>query len=461
MKRFPGGDNDRWTGGALSRPVIRAVVCAVVIAAAGCASSPEKKDEGAEKAAEQPSKTADKEADAEQAEQREQKESAEDEEQTDSEQEKTSTTSSKKMKVPEGKTHPKIKRGVQAAAEGNYGDAKDLLGGMTDSDEYGHIAEYNLAVIGEIEGSPGNAVRRYTQALEKNPDFTAALTNLVRLYIRQDRLEDASRIAREYADKKSENLDHRAALLEVKLARGQYEEVVREAKSILRRDERNVEAMVAMAKANYWMERYELTKAILKRASDLAPERADIYFLFGLVAMANDESGRAISNFKKAVEYNGRFAEAYNNLGLLYDEAGDHQGAVEQFKAAIAHYPEFKEAILNLGNAYKGLGELKKAEAKFKQVLEMDSDSANAYFNLGALYLDAKVPGMKKIPRLKKAVEMLNEYKRVSRGQLPDDDPADEYIQAAREKIKAEKERQKMMRESQKGGSGGGGGGGN
>jgi hypothetical protein len=66
---------------------------------------------------------------------------------------------------------------------------------------------------------------------------------------------------------------------------------------------------------------------------------------------------------------------------------------------------------------------------------------------------------MDKIPRLQKAIEMLNEYKRVSRGQLGEDDPADKYIQAARKQIEAEKQRQKMMRQMQKKQSGGDSGG--
>ncbi|MFB6375087.1 MAG: tetratricopeptide repeat protein, partial [Bradymonadaceae bacterium] len=413
MNSFPSNDSLRGPRWGAGRAAIAAAICLFVSAAAGCASSSQKDKEQTDKAAETPTQQKD-EAD----------QSAQESKKAEDETQQQSGASGKSMKVPKGESHPKIERGVQAAADGNYGKARNVLSGMTDNERFGHLADYNLAVIDEIEGKDGDAAKRYGQALEQKPDFTPALINLVRVYLRQGQLEEAESIARKYTNKRSENLDHRAALFEVKLARGQYGEVVRKAKSILRRDERNVEAMVAMAKANYWMERYELTQAILKRASELSPKRADIYFLFGLVAMANEENGRAISNFEKAIQYNGGFSEAYNNLGLLYDQAGDHEGAVKQFKAAITHYPDFKEAILNLGNAYKGLGELEKAEQKFQKVLEMDSDNANAYFNLGVLYLDAKVPGMDKIPRLKKSIEMLNESKRVARGQLPEVDPA-------------------------------------
>lgn len=350
-----------------------------------------------------------------------------------------------------GPAKKRIQRAVEISEKGNLDRASNVLTKLLDDSESGFLAAYNLGAIAEQKGNPGGAAKRYNQALEKNPDFTPALMNLVRLYIRQGRVGDASEIADRYIEQRPENLDHRSAKLEVLLARKQYDTVIQKAKELLRRDERNVGAMIAMAKANYWMERYELSEAILNRAEELDPDRADIYFVFGLIAMENEESSRAISNFEKALEQNPRFAEAHNNLGLLYHDAGDFPGAAEQFQEAIADYPGFREAKLNLGIAYKQLGEFEKAEAQFKEVIEMDSDSADAYFNLGVLYLDSEIPGMDKIPRLEQSIETLNKYKSVAGGKLSEDDPANNYIEAAREKIKAEKEREEMMRQQQQG----------
>lgn len=409
------------------------MMVAVVLFAAGCASTPENEKSKAEKAAEKKKTEAEKDG----------KETEEDAKPSDA------PTDEPTVDVEAGK---RVEEGVKAANEGNYERAKKILESIPEDDGRAHLGAYNLGVVAEMAGKNGEAAESYVRALEINPDFTPALMNLVRLYIRQGKVDEAGQLARKYTKKRSENLKHRAAELEVKIARGHYEEVIKQARSILRRDERNVEAMLAMAKANFWLERFELTKAVLERASELAPERADIFFLFGLVARENEQRGRAISNFRKAIEYNARFAEAYNNLGLLYHDAGDYAGAAAQFQEAIAHRPDYPAAMINLGNAYKGMGELEKAEKQFQKVLERDSDNPRAYFNLGVLYLDAKVPGMDKIPRLEKSIEMLNEYKRVSRGQLDQDDPTDNYISSAREKIKAEKQRQKMMRQSQKGG---------
>jgi len=367
-----------------------------------------------------------------------------------------------------GSVKDKIANAVDKSEQGNDARAKNILNRFVDDSDAGFLASYNLGVIAEKEGDISAAARHYTKTLEKNPDFTPALLNLVRLYIRYDRVRDADKIARKYTDARPENLDHRVARLEVMLAKEDYRDVIREAKKLLRRDERNVEAMLAMAKANFELERYEFTTDILERVSELAPDRAEIYFIFGLVAMENKNRGRAISNFEKALEHNPRLAEAHNNLGLLYQEAGDFQAAAEQFRAAVDDYPNFLEATLNLGIALKQLEKKKKAEEKFKEVISMDSNYADAYFNLGVLYLDSELGDLEKIPRLEKSIEFLNIYKRKAAGRLDGDDPVDDYIKSARDQIEAEKERQEMMRKSQQSAQSGGdsdqgsdGGGGN
>jgi tetratricopeptide (TPR) repeat protein len=419
-----------------------AAIATLLLLAAGCASKPDAKKSEKEKLAEQKTD----------GEQGEGDQSSSDGQASEQEDSQSSDSGGLFSKDPQ----KRIDQAIQASNNGNVDRARKMLERTLDDSEKGHLAAYNLGTIEEADGNMKAAAKYYTQALEKNPNFASALVNLVRLYIRQGRLDEADNTARKYIGQNSENPDLRAARLEVMLEKKQYEAVVRKAKEILRGDERNVEAMVAMAKANFWMERYELAKAILQRVSDLSPDRDDIYFMFGLIAMENDKKGRAIANFEKALQLNPRLAEAHNNLGMLYYSASDYKGAASQFQAAIDDYPSFKEAMLNLGNAYKSLKKFEEAEAKLNEVKQMAPDYADVYFNLGILYLDSKLPSMEKIPRLQKAIDMLNEYKRLARGQLPDNDPADSYIQAARKQIKAEKQRQKMMRQMQKGNNSGG-----
>lgn len=313
----------------------------------------------------------------------------------------------------------------------------------------GFLAAYNLGVIYEGQADYGNAARRYTQALQKNPDFAPALKNLLRLYLRLDQVSDADKIARKYVNERPENMDLRAAALEIALHKGKYEDVIRGAKEILRREENNANAMLAMAEANLHLERYELATAVLDVAVKLRPNNPEIFFKYGAIRMANDQSPNAIKSFEKAVELRPNYPEARNNLGVLYMEARDYEAAAQQLRAAVKGAPEYKEAFLNLGNAYKGLGQFRQAAEAFKQALKIDPKYADAYFNLGVLHLDSKIEGMNTIPRLQQAIDYFTKYKSVAGSAIGKDDPVNKYVQEAQKNIDNEKARQEMMRQAQ------------
>lgn len=353
----------------------------------------------------------------------------------------------------------KVQRALKQASDGNLDGAADKLQSLVDEPDGGFLAAYNLGVVRESQGNSAKAAEAYSKALANNPDFTPALVNLVRLYIRQGDNTSAKRIADKYTSARPQNLGHRVTLLEVGLAQKRYEDVIREAKELLRREERNVDAMLAMAEANYRLGRYELSKAILTRAVEITPDRGEIYYKVGMVEIKREDDDAAKANFEKAIEVQPRYPEARNNLGVLYHKARDYDGAIEQFEQAIAVWPGFKQAFLNKGNAHKGKGEFTEAEQAFKRAIKLDEAYLDAHFNLAILYLESEVPGIEKIPRLQKAIDTLNDYKSAAKGRLPKSDPADAYIAEARKAIEEEKARQELMRQSQMGADDGSDGG--
>ncbi len=343
-----------------------------------------------------------------------------------------------------------INQAVLAAEKGDLeGAANDLID-LVEQPDGGFLAAYNLGVIRERQGRYEASAKRYFQALKRNPDFSPALLNLIRLYLRNNRANDGQRLAEQFIAKRPDNLGHRVAKLEVSLAKGAYEDVISESKQVLRKDERQVDAMFALAQANFQLGRYELARAVIVRAVELKPNRPDLYNLYGLIEMNLDNDQSAIANFKKAIELQPQYPEARNNLGVLYQKARDYNGAAEEIKEAIRAYPDFEEAFVNLGNAYKGMGRYKDAELAFKRAIELDDAFANAHFNLGILYLDSEVPGMDTIGRLQKAIDSFQTYKSKAK-KLAKNDPVEKYIGEARKGIEVEKQRQEMEREAQMG----------
>lgn len=342
-----------------------------------------------------------------------------------------------------------LESALRSARSGDRNGAVDRLQNLVSDADGGFLAAYNLGALYENEGDYANAAKRYSQALSKNPDFSPALLNLVRLYIRLDQPADARKIAQRYSELRPENMTHRAVALEVDLTEGKYEEVIRKAKQILRRAETNVEAMMVMAQANIELDRLELGAAILSRARELRPNRAEIYYKLGQIRIKQEEMDDAMVLLRRAIELNADYPEAHNNLGILYHRAGDYQSASDEFSAAIASFPDYKEAYLNLGNSLKGQGEFTQAVSSFNKALKIDPKYDKALFNLGVIYLDSDIEGVDKIARLNKSIEYFDQYKAAAASKIAKDDPSDKYVREARKSIEDEKARQEMMRQAQ------------
>ncbi len=344
-----------------------------------------------------------------------------------------------------------LKSALNKADSGDRDGAVSSLQKLVNDGGAGFLAAYNLGVIYENEGAYQKAAKRYAQALKKNPDFSPGLLNLVRLYLRMDSVVEADKLARKYMDARPQNMNHRAVALQIDLHQGKYEETIANAKRILRRDETNAEAMIAMAEANIQLDRAELAEAILDRVLKLQPERAEIFFKYARIRVDNDRISDAIALLQRALKHRPAFPEARNNLGVLYHEAGDYPAAIEQLQAAIASYPDYKEAHLNKGNTLKAQREYREAEKSFKKALEIDPKYPDALFNLGVLYLDSDLEGIEMIAQLEQSIDYFDRYKQVVGSQLGRDNLADKYIKEARNNIESEKARQEMMRQAQMG----------
>src|SRR5690606_38207239 len=81
----------------------------------------------------------------------------------------------------------KIRGAIDNADNGRVDAAINTLTELADEPNGGFLAAFNLGVLYERRGEYDVAARRYLQSLQKYPDFSPALVNLARIYIRQNR----------------------------------------------------------------------------------------------------------------------------------------------------------------------------------------------------------------------------------------------------------------------------------
>ena len=93
----------------------------------------------------------------------------------------------------------------------------------------------------------------------------------------------------------------------------------------------------------------------------------------------------AMGLYRRVVAMDPSHLRARNNLGVLFDQMGDHEVALEHFQDAIGLEPENSEILTNLGAALAAQGRYDDAEIQLKRAARLDPGGVDVRANLGIL----------------------------------------------------------------------------
>ncbi|MFH1672668.1 MAG: tetratricopeptide repeat protein [Pseudomonadota bacterium] len=165
---------------------------------------------------------------------------------------------------------------------------------------------------------------------------------------------------------------------------------------------------------------------------------------FGLVYTAKIEYEKALFHFKKALELNPQYPEAFNNMGIVYSilkqwdkaiecfdrarsdllyktphialsnlgsvyyEKGDYNRSVQFYKEALKVVPQLARADQGLGRTYIAMGKYEEAVFSLEKAVKGAPNFAAAYYDLGQAYL--KLQSFEKaLSAFKKVLELTSD----------------------------------------------------
>jgi tetratricopeptide (TPR) repeat protein len=143
----------------------------------------------------------------------------------------------------------------------------------------------------------------------------------------------------------------------------------------------------------------QLRTALAPNASN-AEARNTLGRLLGLAGAGEQQ---IVAEFEEAIRTDPNYAEAYNNLGLVYTQSGTDDKAEKAFRSAIGASPEFADAHQNLGalliisDAPGAIRELEKAVALQPQMLKAHYNLAQAYDASGSDNLEKEIEELQKL----------------------------------------------------------------
>lgn len=100
----------------------------------------------------------------------------------------------------------------------------------------------------------------------------------------------------------------------------------------------------------------------------------------------NDDYDSAILYYKKAIEYNPQYVEAYCSLGASYILKREFESAILFLNKAIEYNPEHYNSNLNLGCVYETIENLDMAIIYYKKTNEINPHNPIARAKLRELY---------------------------------------------------------------------------
>jgi len=157
--------------------------------------------------------------------------------------------------------------------------------------------------------------------------------------------------------------------------------LIRAAREALRRDPRNVEALLAVAGLLGVDRNFGEAIPLLEKAHALRKREPDI--LRRLVGACNDAGNFPLGRkyAKKLVELEPRVAQNHKTYGLMTEMLGFPAAAIEAYLRADALAPGSPETQHDIGRCHGMTGEHEKAQAAYLRALELDPTYGLALFS--------------------------------------------------------------------------------
>ncbi|MDD9945114.1 MAG: tetratricopeptide repeat protein [Myxococcales bacterium] len=352
-----------------------------------------------------------------------------------------------KRRTMKGSAVNPYKQGLAQSRSGNDAAAKAAFEQALKADPRAFEAAYNLGVLADRAGQTNQALAYYRKALSIQPDYERAAEGIVRLHLRRRDVNSALRAVEPLAKRWVRNLHIQAIYAEVLVTADRLDQAEEVARKALRRDERSVPAMLALARSSLKRGRKELASSIIEQAKVVDENHPEIHFLLGQAYQEKGRLAEALTAYRKAIELRPEYAEARMALGIQYMAGGNYEQAVQQFEVAVRLVPMMLEAHLNLGDAYRAKKRWQDAKRQFDQALRMRDDLPEAHFNLGLLFMAAggDFPQMDRLAALQRSILEFNNYRGKMGPRLRSNDPSEAYLADLTRQV--EREHKRMERE--------------
>jgi tetratricopeptide (TPR) repeat protein len=139
-------------------------------------------------------------------------------------------------------------------------------------------------------------------------------------------------------------------------------------------------------------EGHEQAIALLGKALEADQNFALAHYALGISLYATSNRWKASGEFRKAIQLDGDFTDAYKWLGdlLVNSPRRLYDQAIQAYQKAVELSPDYAEAYVGLGDAQQAKGQYDQAIVEYRKALHLEPENARVHFGLGKIYYNEK-----------------------------------------------------------------------
>jgi tetratricopeptide (TPR) repeat protein len=272
------------------------------------------------------------------------------------------------------------------AAKESWAEAAALFAQASASDPHMAQAVFNEAVCREHMGALKEALQLYTTYSALEPQDMDALRARVRLQQALGLFAEALALLESVpADVRAADAALNFAYIDVLRSTRAWDKALDVARGLLMRDQKDVEAMKALALVYADKGDLQLASTYFANALKLAPKDADIAVNMGLIAHRKGDVAGALRAFEEALVLNPSHAAAYANKGALALAYRDYTKARNDYEKALSLGKVDCHTVSALGYALEGLKESKQALEQLEKAYQMCKMDTELLFAMGSV----------------------------------------------------------------------------
>jgi tetratricopeptide (TPR) repeat protein len=226
----------------------------------------------------------------------------------------------------------KIDKAMSYFKEGKYNECIDAFHAVLETEPDNADVYNNLGVAYANVADFEHAETYLTKDLELDPELAQAYINLSDLYYKADDLASAIGTLQKGSYELQDNLTIAHLLARVYIDDQRWEDAIEELERVLDGEPENYDAYYDLGHVCFELGDYEGAISNFETVTEYRQDSELLFYSLAQAYEANNEINKAISNYLKSIAVNDKFVLAYKKVAILFMARNDFDDAIEYFE---------------------------------------------------------------------------------------------------------------------------------